>query len=94
MRPMLRELARAIDEALKTVNVVGAKSRPQDEVMRRDEHVDEVELQNLERIEHAPKVAAIRLAAWPRPVEPGSRHCDASRLGLGEANPGTDRHQS
>jgi hypothetical protein len=61
--------------------IVGAESRPDNEVMSRNKHVDEVELQNFERLHDAPEVSCVRCAGWPRVLHAlrGERH--SARLG-------------
>jgi len=44
VRPLLREFAGAIQETLEAFPVVGTESRPHDQEVRRDQHIDKVQL--------------------------------------------------
>ena len=89
MRPLLGEFARIVEKAFKSVPIVAAKARPDHEKVRRDQDIDEIQLQHADCMERTAKMADIRRGVGTRPVKPlcGKRHAASFRGGnIGSAN--------
>lgn len=89
MRPLLREFARIVEIAFEPVQIIPAKARPDYKKVRRDQDIDEIQLQHADRMERTAKMPDIRRGVRTRPIKTlcGQRH--APRFGggnIGSAN--------
>ena len=89
MRPLLREFARIVEIAFEPVPIIPAKARPDHKKVRRDQDIDEIQLQHADRMERTAKKPDIRRGVGTRPVKTlcGQRHAPRFRGGnIGSAN--------
>ncbi len=86
VRPLLRVVAAAVHETVEPLPVIGAEPGPEDEVVRRYQDVDEIQLQHLERLHGAAEVARIGCARGPVAVQVLRGQRNASRLRSGESD--------
>jgi hypothetical protein len=78
--PLLGELAPPVDEIVEERRVVGAEPRERHQVLRRQDDVDVVDLQEAEPAERAPEKRGAHPAAWARAIEALRPERDAARL--------------
>ena len=69
MRPLFGKFARIVEKALEALTIVGTEPRPDYEEMRRHEHVDEIELQDADRLQGAPVMAYVVRGLWTGTIE-------------------------
>ena len=69
MRPLLGEFAAAIDQVVEQPAIVRTQARKQHLVMRGDEDVDTIDLQQTETVDRAPDAADAYAITRPWPIE-------------------------
>ncbi len=91
VRPVLEQLAAALDEVDEQRSRVRAETSEQRQLVRAHEYVHRVDLQHADAIERAPDVPRVDATARPRLGKPLRTQRDAARLRDGHVLDGRGR---